>query len=165
MKRPQKRRHKPAQKGKSRQYTMIGLAVLGGLLILAGVVLLRPKANAAELIDLSDPQLVAQGEDVYTKYCAACHGFELEGQPDWQQPHEDGSIKAPPHDEAGHTWHHNDAYLVESIQLGGARLAPNIGVSAMPAYEGVLSNQQIAAVITYIKSTWPTDILEAQSVR
>ncbi|MBK8905492.1 MAG: cytochrome c [Anaerolineaceae bacterium] len=142
---------------------MIGLVVVGGVLILIGV-LWRQSGSAAE-IDLSDPQLVAMGEEVYNTYCAACHGFELEGQPNWQEPYADGSLKAPPHDETGHTWHHSDASLVESIKLGGARLEPNIGVSAMPAYDGVLTDQQIAAVLAYIKSSWPAEILEAQSVR
>lgn len=166
MKHSQKRpRLKGAQKKKRRQYAMMGLVVLGGLLVLGGV-FLRPRgANIPEQINVNDPQLVAMGEEVYTTYCAACHGFDLEGQPTWQQPNADGSFKAPPHGATGHTWHHDDAYLVESIRLGGVRLAPNIGVSAMPAYDGVLTDQQIAAVLSYIKSSWPTDILEAQSVR
>ena len=109
--------------------------------------------------------MVATGEDVYNTYCAACHGFDLEGEANWQQPNADGSFRAPPHDETGHTWHHNDSYLIESIKLGGVRLEPNIGVSAMPAYEGVLSDEQIAAVLAYIKSSWPSEILEAQSTR
>ncbi|MAU00114.1 MAG: cytochrome C [Anaerolineaceae bacterium] len=144
---------------------MIGLVVLGGLLILIGVLLRPGDANIPEQIDVSDQQLVATGQEVYETYCAACHGFELEGQPEWQQPYADGSLKAPPHDETGHTWHHSDAYLVESIKLGGARLEPNIGVSAMPAYEDTLTDQQIAAVLAYIKSSWPQEILEAQSAR
>ena len=165
MKRVQKQKHEMAQKKKRRQYTMIGLVVLGGLLILIGVLLRPGDANIPEQIDVSDQQLVATGQEVYETYCAACHGFELEGQPEWQQPYADGSLKAPPHDETGHTWHHSDAYLVESIKLGGARLEPNIGVSAMPAYEDTLTDQQIAAVLAYIKSSWPQEILEAQSAR
>jgi len=165
MKRVHKQKREVAQMQKRRQYTMIGLAVVGGLLLLIGVVMMRPGIDVSEQIDLSDKQLVAMGEDVYTTYCAACHGFDLEGQPEWQQPNGDGSFKAPPHDETGHTWHHSDSYLVESIRLGGARLAPNIGVSAMPAYDEVLTDQQIAAVLAYIKSSWSSEILEAQSVR
>lgn len=165
MKRAQKQKHEWDQKKKRRQYVMGGLVVLGGLLILIGV-LLRPRGAAIpEQIDLDDRQLVAMGEEVYETHCAACHGFDLEGQPEWQQPYADGSLKAPPHDETGHTWHHSDAYLVESIKLGGARLEPNIGVSAMPAYEDTLTDQQIAAVLAYIKSSWPSEILEAQSAR
>lgn len=165
MKRAQKQKLELARKQKRRQYAMIGFVVLGGLLILIGILLRPGNANIPEQIDVGDQQLVATGQEVYETYCAACHGFELEGQPEWQQPYADASLKAPPHDETGHTWHHSDAYLVESIKLGGARLAPNIGVSAMPAYEDTLTDQQIAAVLAYIKSSWPQEILEAQSAR
>ena len=30
----------------------------------------------------------------------------------------------------------------------------------MPAYEGTLSDEQIIAVLSYIKSTWPKEIRE-----
>lgn len=152
------------QPAKRRQWLMIGLVVGGLLLILAGALARRPNSPTVA-INENDPQLVATGEEVYSTYCAACHGFDLEGEANWQQPNADGSFRAPPHDETGHTWHHDDAYLIESIKLGGARLEPNIGVSAMPAYDDVLSDQQIAAVLAYIKSHWPTEILEAQEAR
>ena len=41
------------------------------------------------------------------------------GEAGWDQPSVDGILKAPPHDETGHTWHHNNAYLIESIVSGG----------------------------------------------
>lgn len=166
MKRSQQQMRKAGlQKQKRRQFVMIGLASVGILLIVTAVLLLHDEASVPDTGGLSNQQLVAMGETVYGTYCAACHGFDLEGQPEWKQPFPDGSFKAPPHDETGHTWHHDDAYLIESIRLGGARLAPTIGVSAMPAYDGVLTDQQIVAVLAYIKSTWSTDILEAQSTR
>jgi hypothetical protein len=30
----------------------------------------------------------------------------------------------------------------------------------MPAYEGVLSGNEIIAVLSYIKSTWPEEVIE-----
>ncbi|MCA9901846.1 MAG: hypothetical protein KC433_26880, partial [Anaerolineales bacterium] len=84
---------------------------------------------------------------------------------DWNLPSSDGLIKAPPHDETGHTWHHNNAYLIESIVKGGARLPSDAGVSAMPAYENILNEEEIGAVLSYIQSSWPADILAQQSQR
>jgi mono/diheme cytochrome c family protein len=166
MKRSQKQlRLENAQKQKQKQYLMIGLAAVGILLILTAVLFMSRGNAASSTADLSNRQLVAMGETVYGTYCAACHGFDLEGQPEWQQPFADGTFKAPPHDETGHTWHHSDAYLVESIKQGGARLDATIGVSLMPAYEDVLTDQQILAVLAYIKSSWPPDIVAAQSSR
>lgn len=163
MKREQKQRQLAKEQKQRQQWMMIGLVLVGVTLILIGV--LSRQSGREATTDLSNPQLVAMGEDVYNTYCAACHGFDLEGQADWQQANPDGSFRAPPHDETGHTWHHSDASLVESIKLGGTRLQPNIGVSAMPAYDDVLTDQQITAVLAYIKSTWPQEILEAQEAR
>ncbi|MCZ7667478.1 MAG: cytochrome c [Chloroflexi bacterium] len=82
------------------------------------------------------------------------------------QESEDGLLKAPPHDETGHTWHHSNSFLIDSIEKGGIRLqGANNGTSAMPAYENILSPREIGAVLAYIQSTWPEDILAQQSKR
>lgn len=111
-----------------------------------------------------DADEIALGETVYAQNCAACHGVELEGQPDWKSQNEDGTFKAPPHTADGHTWHHADVQLIEAIQLGGARFADmNIGgTSLMPAYVEILSDEEITAVLTYIKSTWPAEVRQMQ---
>jgi mono/diheme cytochrome c family protein len=46
---------------------------------------------------------LANGQALYREQCASCHGTNLEGQPDWRSPDENGILPAPPHDEAGHT--------------------------------------------------------------
>ena len=104
-----------------------------------------------------DPDKIALGEQIYITHCASCHGANLEGQPNWKEQNEDGSFRAPPHDASGHTWHHADSLLVESVMLGGARFERmNIGgTSNMPAFGEILTDGEIAAVLTYIKSTWP----------
>lgn len=111
-----------------------------------------------------DAEEISLGKTVYEQNCAACHGVELEGQPDWKSQNEDGTFKAPPHNADGHTWHHADSLLIEAVQLGGARFADmNVGgTSLMPAYNEILSDEEITAVLTYIKSTWPDDIRQMQ---
>ena len=44
---------------------------------------------------------LAAGAALYAQHCAACHGTELEGQPDWRSPGPDGILPAPPHDASG----------------------------------------------------------------
>jgi mono/diheme cytochrome c family protein len=110
-----------------------------------------------------DPAEIAEGKRVYDIYCAACHGANLEGEAEWKLPNPDGSFRAPPHDASGHTWHHSDGLLTEIIKQGGARIPPNLGASNMPAYEGVLTDAEIAAVLTYFKSSWPPEIQEIQA--
>ncbi len=111
-----------------------------------------------------DADEVALGETVYQQNCATCHGANLEGQPDWKIQGEDGSFKAPPHDETGHTWHHADDLLLEAIQLGGARFDDvNVGgTSNMPAFAEILNDEESTAVLTYIKSRWPDELRQSQ---
>jgi mono/diheme cytochrome c family protein len=117
-----------------------------------------PAAEARPLPAL-DPGEIALGQELYAVHCASCHGPELQGEASWQTQNEDGSFRAPPHDASGHTWHHSDNLLLESIRHGGARLPDNIGgTSNMPAFTELLNEQQMAAVLTYIKSTWPEDV-------
>lgn len=105
------------------------------------------------------PDAVVVGQQVYIQHCARCHGDDLEGQANWKEQNEDGSFRAPPHDANGHTWHHNDRLLIEAIEQGGARLPTNIGgTSNMPAFANVLTDEEITAVLSYIKSTWLDDI-------
>ena len=114
--------------------------------------------------DAVDPAQVAMGRAVYRQYCASCHGARLEGQPNWRIRKPDGKLPAPPHDETGHTWHHPDEQLFKITQSGAAALVPGYE-SDMPAYEGVLSDEEIRAVLAFIKSTWPPEIRRRQERR
>ncbi len=111
------------------------------------------------------PDLVRLGETVYADNCASCHGANLEGEANWKEQNADGTFRAPPHDETGHTWHHGDPTLLEAIRLGGARFeGMNIGGSSeMPAFADTLSDEEITAVLSYIKSTWPEEIRQLQA--
>lgn len=114
-------------------------------------------------LPILEPDEIDLGREVYETHCAECHGENLEGEPNWRIQNEDKSFRAPPHDANGHTWHHGDKVLIESIELGGARLPDNVGgASNMPAFADILSDEEIEAVLTYIKSTWPDDIRAIQ---
>ncbi len=108
------------------------------------------------------------GKQLYQQSCAACHGVNLEGAENWQTPLEDGSLPPPPHDETGHTWHHGDQLLFDYTKLGGAAMLAQMGVemkSGMPAFEGKLTDEEIWAILDYIKSTWPQRIRDLQAER
>ena len=96
-------------------------------------------------------------------FCAGCHGGNLEGQPNWHQRLPLGNFPAPPHDETGHTWHHADQWLFESVKYGGKYHAPPRYRSAMPAYQEMLSDAEIWAVLAFIKSRWPAAIRAQQA--
>ena len=116
--------------------------------------------------DMNDPALIASGQKIYAAHCAACHGANLEGEPNWRTPNADGSLPAPPHDASGHTWHHSDRVLFDIMSKGGASVAPTGFPSRMPAFGGALGGQlaesEIWAALAFIKSTWPADIRARQ---
>ena len=118
---------------------------------------------------IAAPVDLARGEALYGEYCAACHGADLEGQPDWRSPGADGILPAPPHDATGHTWHHDDATLFAYTRLGGAAALAAQGIegfdSGMPGFGEVLTDAQIRDVLEYIKSTWPERERAAQAAR
>ena len=96
----------------------------------------------------------AAGQKLYSVHCAACHGADLQGQPNWQTRLPNGKLPAPPHDANGHTWHHSDDQLFTIVRKGVGAIVPDYE-SDMPAFEGVLSDNEIRGVLDYIKSTWP----------
>ena len=94
------------------------------------------------------PARVASGAQVYSDNCAVCHGPV------------NGPVvldSAPVHGDAGHTWHHPDRLLFNWI-LDRPPLA-----AVMPAFRGVLSDEQAVNVLAYIKSHWLPEIQERQN--
>ncbi len=96
-----------------------------------------------------DPQEVARGQELYNQYCAACHGANGEGQPKWKIRNEDGSFKPPPHDNSGHTWHHDDDLLLDIVANG-----VDFPQTQMPTFGNQLSDEEILAILEYLKSWW-----------
>ena len=99
--------------------------------------------------DPMDAELVALGEPAYARYCAECHGKNLEGQPNWRVRLPDGSLRAPPHDASGHTWHHPDAQL-SGLILGELDYAGK----TMPSFADTLSGEDAASILAYLKTNW-----------
>ncbi|WHZ12231.1 MAG: Cytochrome c family protein [Burkholderiaceae bacterium] len=144
---------------------VLGAAGLLALLLVAGAgyfsLLDNNRQAAAPLHSLrpDDPQLLRVGARIYAQQCAACHGAEGEGQPSWRDRGLDGLLPAPPHDPSGHTWHHPDEQLFAITKQGLARLINQPDYrTAMPIYDGVLSDDEIVAVLSWIKTQWPPEI-------
>ncbi|HCE22837.1 MAG TPA: cytochrome c [Hyphomonas sp.] len=96
-----------------------------------------------------------EGRQLYLDNCAACHGETLEGQPQWRERLPNGRMPAPPHDETGHTWHHSDEQLFRITHDGVAAIVGGNYESDMPAFGDLLTDDEIEAILDYIKSTWP----------
>ena len=136
------------------------------LIMLAAFGVVASAAFAAHELDGRD---LVKGAALYDAHCASCHGAELEGQPDWRVADENGVLPAPPHDETGHTWHHDNGLLFEYTKLGGAEALALRGLtdfkSGMPGFQDALSDDEIWDILAYIRSTWPRRIQEMQDSR
>ena len=133
------------------------LAISLILVILGSTTLL-----SAETTELKpdDPVYAQLGKKVYQAHCASCHGVHLEGQAGWRDHKVDGMRLAPPHDKSGHTWHHPDELLYKLTKYGFKAMVGEDYKVSMPVYDGIINDQEIVAVLSYIKSTWPTDVRE-----
>ena len=133
------------------------LSALGVVLVGAVIYYISSPSNEAEAniaLQHKDAAVVDLGRVVYAKNCASCHGVALEGQANWQQRDADGYLPAPPHDETGHTWHHPDSYLFLMTKYGIEEMIGKSYPNNMPAYEDKLTDEEILAALSYIKSTW-----------
>ena len=125
-------------------------------------VVATPTIRPVQEADVSNPPLVALGEVLYQQQCAACHGQDLEGQPNWRRRNDDGTLPAPPHDITGHTWHHPDELLFEITKYGTTAVVGRGYKSNMIGFADKLDDTEIWAVLSYIKSRWPENIQAAQ---
>lgn len=141
-------------------FLSIGVAAIGVATLLYN----SGRDSGPAFIDPANQTLVIQGKAIYANNCASCHGATLQGQPNWRERLPNGRLLAPPHDKTGHTWHHPDGMLFDMVKNGlvPGKTAPPGYQSDMPAYGTILSDEEIIAVLTYIKSSWPPKVLEAQ---
>jgi mono/diheme cytochrome c family protein len=103
------------------------------------------------------PDQVAAGKLLYERYCLACHGANGVGEapiPDTIRA--PGYLTAMPLNESSHAWHHSDEQLAETI-LGGLQRTKR-----MPAWRGVVSEEQATQLVAYLKSLWSPRIVACQ---
>lgn len=91
-------------------------------------------------------QLDAAGERIYAVRCASCHGTEGQGVTGAFPPLADSSVVAGAKPTLVRVVHDG---LVGEIEVSGERYD-----SMMPGFGDQLSDRQIAAVLTYIRSRW-----------
>ncbi|MBI4236620.1 MAG: cytochrome c [Chloroflexi bacterium] len=89
----------------------------------------------------ADPAPAEKGRALYTAICQACHGDAATGA--------GGVPPAPSHGVDGHTWHHADGQIVE-IVLGKFNYPGRV----MPSFAGQLSEEEVRAVLAYLKTNW-----------
>lgn len=105
---------------------------------------------------------LARGEALYDANCRSCHGGATGGQ----------MMDIPPtHNANGHTWHHPDCQLIDVVLNGsgemGEMMRRMMGVPEdtprMPAFKGKLSEEDVEAILAYIKTWWTEEQRQAQA--
>jgi len=124
-------------------------------LMLAGLLLVAGQSFAIEKEPWYSKQQVSQGKQLFRQNCAACHGQNAESTPEWKKTDANGNYPSPPLNGTAHAWHHDLDLLRRTIREGGAKLG-----GQMPAFEGVLSAEEIDSVIAFFQSKWPDDIYQ-----
>ncbi|MGI9502552.1 MAG: c-type cytochrome, partial [Geminicoccaceae bacterium] len=74
-------------------------------------------------------------------------------------------MSLPAHDDTGHTLHHPHQQLFDCTKLGGAAVVPAPFKSAMPGFADMLTDDEIWAVLAFIKSSWSPRMREIQQQR
>lgn len=69
------------------------------------------------------------GQHVYQANCAACHGVNLQGQPNWQSPGADGLIPAPRTMKPAILGIIQPTFCLPSRNTGSSRLQTSKGIS------------------------------------
>ncbi|MGH2377976.1 MAG: c-type cytochrome [Candidatus Limnocylindria bacterium] len=133
---------------------VIAIALVG---IAAAVLVSGP--STGPIATAGDP-LAGRGEALYQANCASCHGGPTGG----------AMMDYPPrHNASGHTWHHPDCELREVILTGTSpmiemmrdMMAPP-GAPTMPAWRDRLGDDEVDAVLAYIKTMWTDQQRAAQ---
>jgi mono/diheme cytochrome c family protein len=88
---------------------------------------------------------VERGAALYEINCGSCHGGAS-----------GGTVRdiPPPHNASGHTWHHQDCLLTKIILDGFEDPDAPEDKPKMPAFKGQLTDEEVAAILTHIKTWW-----------
>jgi mono/diheme cytochrome c family protein len=90
---------------------------------------------------------VRRGRDLYAATCATCHGANGAG-------YAQATIPAPALNGSMHAWHHTDDQIRSWIRGG---------LGQMPAVGATWSDEDIDAVIAYVKQWWEPEQLAWQT--
>jgi len=148
------------------------MAGLSAVLIIgaagAAWTLVTPEGTPGDETDVSQ---IIEGQALYQVNCARCHGEDMSGELGWISKETDLSVEevnevaktlddvAPAHDATGNTARHDDPMLFEIIKQGPteAMSKPETADSRMPGFSDRLNDEEIWAIVAYMKSHWTTN--------
>jgi len=148
-------------KNNKRTRTFLTVVAVGVILASLLYFLSRYEAQSRPTTNLlaDNEEVVALGLEIYRERCSVCHGANLEGEENWRQREPFSRKRASPLNGTGWSWEHDDATLFAITKFGVHAMSGKGTLNSdMLAYEDLLSNNEIIAVLSYIKSVWPAEI-------
>ena len=138
--------NEPTQSVPSRRWTW--LVLLAAVLVAGALILItRTPAQGEPVQESTVPnEVLALGETIYSANCTSCHGAEGEGYASIQN--------APALNGSEHAWHHPDEQIIGLIRQGGMQ---------MPAVGADWSDEEVEAVLSYVKAWWTPQQRAAQA--
>ena len=128
---------------------LLGVSVAGAAC--AGAAVPRSEATPSQ----------ERGQRLYAEYCQQCHGGATGGRM---------NDLPPPHNANGHTWHHPDCQLARTILRGPGEMSDMMrrmvgagDAPRMPAFQGVLDQDDVTAILSFIKTWWTEDQRRSQA--
>ena len=112
----------------------------------------RSQVDRLVFIDKTSRAQNSLGKELYQANCAFCHGDELQGQPHWDKKYIEGKRPAPPLNASGNIALLSNRELFEITKYGGQPFAPPGYVNEMPAFEMLLKDSQIWAILAFLRA-------------
>ena len=114
----------------------------------------------------NDPKDIAQGQRLFAKNCAVCHGPSGIGpqNPLLKIKRKDGKRQPPALDGTTHTSHHSPGKLLRSIALGGKSYGKKYA-GWMPGFAKTLTKAERENILKYLHAHWPEKTRRAYDKR
>ena len=112
----------------------------------------RSQVDRLVFIDKTSRAQNSLGKELYQANCAFCHGDELQGQPHWDKKYIEGKRPAPPLNASGNIALLSNRELFEITKYGGQPFAPPHYINEMPAFEMLLKDSQIWAILAFLRA-------------
>ena len=112
----------------------------------------RSQVDRLVFIDKTSRAQNSLGKELYQANCAFCHGDELQGQPHWDKTYIEGKRPAPPLNASGNIALLSNRELFEITKYGGQPFAPPNYINEMPAFEMLLKDSQIWAILAFLRA-------------
>lgn len=132
-------------------------------LVLVGLIALILTGCTLNKAQVEQPFLspVDRGAELYETHCFSCHQGDSGGE----------MMDMPPrHNANGHTWHHPDCQLTDIVLNGSGQMGQMMrqmmggeDLLPMPTFKGQLSEEEVAAILAYLKTWWTEEQRQLQA--